>query len=211
MKTMDTEKWKIVGAWKPAIRNRRGFSLTEVVLSVAIVAIAAVGVMTAFPTAIMASRESQDENTMALIAQDIFAQLRAAPFTASVPKIPYVSSPQGGPQYARWNLGNYRGGAGVGVNNFFYYSRNGRPANEISNSSKLGCPPAPEDPYKSDEGYFGVRVVIYSDPYNTHLPTTFTNLARVICNISYPARAEWSSTINRRKVKQFVTHIADLR
>jgi len=217
MKKMDTEKWNADGAWKPAIRNpqpatrrRRGFSLTEVVLSVAIVAIAAVGVMTAFPTAIMASRESQDENTMALIAQDVFAQLRAASFTGNVPKIPYVTSPQGGPQFARWNLGNYRNGAWVGLNNLFYYSRNGRPANEISNPSKLGCPPAPEDPYRADEGYFGVRVIVFSDPYNTHLPTTFTNLARVICDISYPARAEWSSSINRRKVKQFVTHIAKL-
>lgn len=212
MKETQCGMWNVECGMPKACRRRAGFSLTEVVLSVAIVAIAAVGVMTAFPTAMMASRDAQDDTVMAMIAQDIFAQLRAAPFAANnVPKIPAVTSPTGGPGYYRWNLGAYRPGVGVGVNNFFYYSRNGRPANEVSEPSKLGCPPQPDAPYKADEGYFGVRLVIYSDPYNTHIPTTYTNLARVIINFSYPARAEWSSAINRRRTKQFVTHIADLR
>lgn len=218
MNRMEDGEWKMKtpagGASRiphSARRRRGGFSLTEVVLAVAIVAIAAVGVMTAFPTAVMASRDAQDENMMALIAADIFAQMRAAPYGGTAaPKVPYVTSPTGGPAFAKWDFRNYRTGAGVGVNNFFYYSRNGRPANEVSDPSKLGCPPNREDPYKPDEGYFGVRVIIYSDAYNTHIPTSSTNLVRAIISFSWPARAEWSSTINRRKTKQFVTHIADL-
>ena len=54
----------------------RGFSLVEVVLALAVIAFALVGIMGLFPVAMKSAQESQRETRATLIAQQIFADLR---------------------------------------------------------------------------------------------------------------------------------------
>ena len=190
-----------------------GFSLVEVMLAIGIIAFAVVGILTAFPVGIDAARDSRDENTAALIADDLFTRLRSQPFggTASGgtpfvwPEVPWKSVAQGlKVDYTGWTP----------IANMFHYTRDGRPANADTSSDGK----APTSSYKGDEGYFGVRIYVNNDPYN---PLSNSNLkardddsviylyelACVIVEVSWPARTPYN---NRKFKRQFDSAIANL-
>ena len=181
-----------------------GFSLVEVMLAVGIVAFAVVGVLTAFPVGIEAARDSRDENTAALVADDVFTRLRSQPFgsTFVLPEVPWKTRPYGLKQDYGWTA----------LNNIFYYARDGRPAN--ANSTADGKPPAANDSPKGDEGYFGVRIYVNSDPFNPLSSTrddasviNLTGLTCVLVEISWPARTPYN---NRKFKRRFESAIANL-
>lgn len=65
-----------------AIRNPQskislGFTLVEVVLAMGVMAIGLIGVMGIFPTALNTARDSKQETRVAMLAQNIFSDLRA--------------------------------------------------------------------------------------------------------------------------------------
>jgi prepilin-type N-terminal cleavage/methylation domain-containing protein len=203
-----------------ALHIRGGFSLTEVVLAVAIVAVACVGVMTAFPTGLKAGRDARDDSMIAMIAQDVFARLRGGPYDPC--RLPYTSGTAPLFQSVRLPL-RYPGNQGSwgypGPNNAFHYALDGRPANESSNPSRLGCAPRPEDSYAPDEGYYCMRVFVITNPYANSgyetVPSSLAeygnnNLTKVILDFSWPARSPLTPT-DHRKHKLFVTYIANLR
>ncbi|MBI5394051.1 MAG: prepilin-type N-terminal cleavage/methylation domain-containing protein [Verrucomicrobia bacterium] len=221
MKKMKDGRWKMEGASRP---SRSGFTLTEVVLSVAIVAVAAVGMMTAFPTGLKAGRDARDDTVLAMIAEDVFARMRGQPFNRTL--VPYVSgrtpafqavdlTKRAPVKYVPGAHGTY---GWTGVNNAFHYSIDGRPANEISQPSSLGCAPQPDDPYRPDEGYYCLRVFIITNPYANYdnpdpsllADYANNNLAKVILDFSWPARSPITPT-DHRKHKQFVTYLTNLR
>ncbi len=200
--------------------SRSGFSLTEVVLSVAIVAVSVVGIMAAFPTGLKAGRDARDDSMIAMIAQDVFARLRGGPYDPC--KLPYTSGTA--PLFQSVRLPScYPGKQGAWgfpwPNNAFHYALDGRPANESSNPSRLGCAPRPEDPYAPDEGYYCMRVFVITNPYGNYGCKTDlfslaeygnNNLTKVILEFSWPARSPITPT-SHRKYKKFVTYIANMR
>lgn len=186
-----------------------GFSLVEVMLSIGIVAFAVVGVLTAFPVGIEAARDSRDETTAALIADNLFTYLRSQPFNGPVvwPEVPMKR------QAAGFKV-NYT----TPVANMYHYGRDGRPAN--ANSSADGN--APTGSYKGDEGYFGVRISVQNSPYgNASDYSTYylkarddlswgyltAELARVVVYVSWPARMPYN---NRKFVRTYYSSIANL-
>jgi len=185
-----------------------GFSLVEVMLAIGIVAFAVVGILTAFPVGIEAARDSRDENTAALVADDVFTRLRSQPFGGPVvwPEVPWKKQANGFKvDYTGWTP----------VNSMFYYARDGRPANADSTpDGKL-----PTSSYKGDEGYFGVRVYVNSDPYNPlsncylkgrdddSVINMRAELAFVIVEVSWPARTPY---LNRKFKRQFDSAVANL-
>lgn len=190
----------------PISRSSSGFSLVEVMLAIGIVAFAVVGILTAFPVGIEAARDSRDENTAALIADDIFTRLRSQPFGGPIvwPEVPWKKVNEGFKK-------DYTGRTPIA--NIFYYARDGRPANADSTPDGK----APTTSYKGDEGYFGVRVYVNNDPYN---PLTayyqpgrnddsiiyMSELAFVIVEVSWPARTPF---LNRKFKREFETLIAN--
>lgn len=189
-----------------------GFSLVEVMLAIGIVAFAVVGILTAFPVGIEAMRDARDDMTAALIADDVFTRLRSQPFGGPIvwPEVPWKK------QAAGFKV-NYTGRTPIA--NMFYYARDGRPAN--ADSTADGKPPTAS--YKGDEGYFGLRVYVYYDPYNSRIPATplstcyltsradvsivdMTELAFVIVEVSWPARTPFN---NRKFKREFETLIAN--
>ncbi|MCX6901672.1 MAG: hypothetical protein NT105_23580 [Verrucomicrobia bacterium] len=184
-----------------------GFSLVEVMLAVGIVAFAVVGVLTAFPVGIEAARDSRDENTAALIADNIFTRLRSQPFGGPVvwPEVPMKKQAAGfKADYTGWTP----------IANMFYFARDGRPANADTTADGK----APASSYKSDEGYFGIRVYVNNDPYNPLTNSNLklrddnsvilmTELACVIVEVSWPARTPYN---NRKFKRNFDTAIANL-
>ena len=56
--------------------SSRGFSLVEIVITLAVISFALVGIIGLFPTAMNAAKESRHETRSAAIAQMIFGQLR---------------------------------------------------------------------------------------------------------------------------------------
>jgi uncharacterized protein (TIGR02598 family) len=64
------------------VRNEaRAFSLVEIVLALAIISFAIVGIMGLFPVAMKSAQESQMETRAALIARQIFSDLKTFPGT----------------------------------------------------------------------------------------------------------------------------------
>ena len=188
------------------------FTLTEVVLSIAIVAVAVVGVMTAFPVGMRAGREARDDTVLAMIAQDVFARIRSQPFTSCW--VQRMGS------FWRGSLGGYPNGAWVTWNEqqIFYYSADGRPANESSKPSNIGEPPDKDDPYKPDEGYYGLRIMFVSNPYGNYggsggpasqLQSFGNNVTKVYLDFSYPARN--SIAPDRRNHKVFMTLVGNMQ
>lgn len=182
-----------------------GFSLVEVMLAVGIVAFAVVGVLTAFPVGIEAARDSRDENTAALIADGIFTRLRSQSFGG-----PVVFPELGWPKV---NAGFKADRTWTAVANMFNFARDGRPAN--ADTTADGRPPTSS--YKSDEGYFGIRVYVNNDPYNPLTNSNLklrdddsvirmTELACVIVEVSWPARTPYN---NRKFKRNFDTTIAN--
>jgi hypothetical protein len=181
-------------------------------LSIAIVAVAVVGVMTAFPVGMRSAREARDDTVLTMIAADVFARLRSQPFTSCwVPRRP---------SFWRGSLGGYPGGAWVtwSEQQIFYYSIDGRPANEVSQPSNLGAPPDRDDPYKPDEGYYGLRIMFISNPYGntgggggpaSELTYMGNNVAKVYLDFSWPARNSISP--DRRTHKVFMGLIGNLQ
>ncbi|MBI5818447.1 MAG: hypothetical protein HZA88_05625 [Verrucomicrobia bacterium] len=180
-------------------------------LSIGIVAFAVVGVLTAFPVGIEAARDSRDETTAALIADDIFTRLRSQPFGGPVvwPEVPMKRQAAGFKvNYTSWTP----------INNMFYYGRDGRPAN--ADSSADGS--APTGAYKGDEGYFGVRIYVHNSPYGNasdysayylkerndiSMGYLTAELARVIVQVSWPGRTPYN---NRKFVRNYYSSIANL-
>ncbi|MBI5687074.1 MAG: hypothetical protein HZC54_18545 [Verrucomicrobia bacterium] len=186
-----------------------GFSLVEVMLAIGIVAFAVVGVLTAFPVGIEAARDARDENTAALIADDIFTRLRSQPFGGPVvwPEVPMKRQAAG-------FKADYTGRTPIA--SMFYYARDGRPAN--ANTTADGRPPTATSTYKSDEGYFGIRIYVNNDPYNAlssyylklrndNSVVNWSELAFIIVEVSWPARTPFN---NRKFKREFETHIANL-
>jgi prepilin-type N-terminal cleavage/methylation domain-containing protein len=62
--------------------QRHGFSLIEVVLAVAVIAVGLMAVIGLFPQGLQSSRETADNTIVATIVQDIFGTIRSQPFTA---------------------------------------------------------------------------------------------------------------------------------
>ncbi len=202
----------------PASHSPSGFSLVEVMIAIGIVAFAVVGILTAFPVGIEAARDSRDENTATLIADDIFSRMRSQTFGGSSisggnsfvwPEVPLKKQTSG-------LKTNYTGWTPTG--SMFYYARDGRPAN--ADSTADGRPPTANTPYKSDEGYFGVRIYVNNNPYYSNLNagslrareddsmSNIPDVACVILEISWPARVPYNN--NRRFKRQFDTAIANL-
>ena len=187
-----------------------GFSLVEVMLSIGIVAFAVVGVLTAFPVGIEAARDSRDETTAALIADNLFTYLRSQPFGGPVvlPEVPMK----------RLTAGFKASYGYTPVANMYYYSRDGRPANADSEAD--GRPPTSS--YKGDEGYFGVRFYVHNSPYGNasdysayylkerndlSMGYLTAELARVVVIVSWPARTPYD---NRKFVRSYYSSIANL-
>lgn len=206
-------RFKLLTLNSSLLTSSSGFSLVEVMLAIGIVAFAVVGVLTAFPVGIEAARDSRDENTAALIADDVFTRLRSQPFgsTHILVEAPWKSRPYGLRQdYTGWTA----------LNNMFHYTRDGRPANADSTPDGK----APIASYKGDEGYFGVRIYVNNDPFfsgNNNDPLSgyyqpkrddesvvhLTGLACVIVEVSWPARTPYN---NRKFKRQFDSAVADL-
>lgn len=196
--------------------SSRGFSLVEVMISVGIVAFAVVGILTAFPVGIEAARDSRDENTASMIADDLFTRMRSQAFGGSTiiggnsfvwPEVPWKKQTAGlKTDYTGWTP----------TGSMFYYARDGRPAN--ADSTADGRPPTANSQYKGDEGYFGIRVYVNNDPYNPPSSNTqlkardddsiinLPDLACVIVEVSWPARTPYN---NRRFKRQFDTAICN--
>jgi uncharacterized protein (TIGR02598 family) len=65
------------------LRNRReGFSLVEVTLALAVIAIGLIAIIGLLPHGLQASRDAADNTIAATIAQDIFSEIRIDPFNA---------------------------------------------------------------------------------------------------------------------------------
>ena len=62
-------------------KEARAFSLVEIVLALAIISFAIVGIMGLFPVAMKSAQESQTETRAALIARQIFSDLKTFPGT----------------------------------------------------------------------------------------------------------------------------------
>jgi len=188
----------------PISHSPSGFSLVEVMLAVGIVAFAVVGVLTAFPVGIEAARDSRDETTAALIADDVFTRMRSQPFTSvRIPQVPFktvslATSPG-------WN------GAGPNYQDLFCYARNGQPANAAGGGT-LGQGPQSGSSYKSDEGYFAVRIYVRNNPYQGKTTdgsiSAMTDLACVILEVSWPVRQPYD---NRKFKRNFDTVIAKVQ
>jgi uncharacterized protein (TIGR02598 family) len=193
--------------------SRSGFSLVEVMLAIGIVAFAVVGVLTAFPVGIEAARDSRDENTAALIADDVFTRLRSQTFGGSavaggsafaLPESTWTKRANGLRQdYTSW----------TSLNNMLHYARDGRLANADSTPDGK----APTSSYKGDEGYFAVRVYSNADPFNAlsnyyqaqredDSVIRLYGLACVIVEVSWPARTPYN---NRKFKRQYDSAIAD--
>lgn len=187
-------------------------------LSIGIVAFAVVGVLTAFPVGIEAARDSRDETTAALIADNVLTKLRSQNFGGSSSAGGSVFiMPEAPPR--RINDGLKRDYGWTAVANMYYYARDGRPANADSSADGR----APTGSYKGDEGYFGVRIYVNNDPhfYNDQDPHKncylkirddksviyLTDLACVIVEVSWPARMPYD---NRKFKRNFDTCIANL-
>ncbi len=190
---------------------RAGFSLTEVVLAIAIVSLAVVGVMTAFPIGMTASRDTRDENVLSLIAEDIFAQIRAQPFDR-------VQLPEAGGMSSPVNFGDAAAPGGrvyeTSINTMPYYTADGRISRSASGA--IGYPPGNEDPYRADEGYYGVKITVVNNPYygipggaGTYPIAQLPTLAKVVLDISWPARTPLTPE-DRRNHSVFVTYVANL-
>jgi uncharacterized protein (TIGR02598 family) len=66
---------------RKSLRDRRAFSLIEIILAVAVIAFALTAILGMFPVAVGAATDSQRETQAALIARSIFDQLQARPET----------------------------------------------------------------------------------------------------------------------------------
>lgn len=66
----------------PALSDKSGFSLIEIILAIGIISFALVGILGLFPVAVNAATDSQRETQAALIARSIFDQLEARPESA---------------------------------------------------------------------------------------------------------------------------------
>jgi type II secretory pathway pseudopilin PulG len=188
------------------LTSSSGFSLVEVMLAIGIVAFAVVGVLTAFPVGIEAARDSRDENTAALIADDVFTRIRSQAFgkTFTLPESTWTKRANG------LRLSPTSPYGWTSLNNMLHYTRDGR----LSNADSTPDGKAPIAAYKGDEGYFGVRIYIDNDPYNPLSGTRddisviqLTGLANVRVEVSWPARTPY----NNRKFKRiFETNVCDL-
>jgi len=195
-------RFKLLPLSSSLFPSSSGFSLVEVMLAIGIVAFAVVGVLTAFPVGIEAARDSRDENTAALIADDVFTRIRSQAFGRSLVLVesPWRTRPSG----LRQDYGY------TGLTSMFHYTRDGRPANADSTPDGK----APIAAYKGDEGYFGVRIYINNDPYNPLAGTRddesvirLYGLANARVEVSWPARTPYN---NRKFKRVFETHICDL-
>lgn len=181
--------------------SRSGFSLVEVILAVGIVAFAVVGVLTAFPVGIEAARDSRDETTAALIADDVFSRMRSQPYNKVM--VPY----QGRFQqinlltYSGWVAGNREGDL-----NMFYYARDGQPANAASGGNLGGLPTAGAAA-KGDDAYFGAQVYVVRQTWTDSSLNFLPGLARVLVRISWPARQPY---FNRKFKRDYYSAIADI-
>jgi uncharacterized protein (TIGR02598 family) len=189
---------------KPRIPN--GFSLVEVMLSIGIVSFAVVGVLTAFPIGIEAARDSRDETTAALIADDIFTRMRSQPFNRV--KVPYqgafkqVDLSFVSPTTQGWVANNSQGNESI-----FYYARDGQPANAASGGN-FGGRPASTGAVKADDAYFGAQLYVTKFTWGPDGSLLFLpGLARVMVEISWPARQPFD---NRKFKRRFDTAIANL-
>ena len=205
----------------PISHSTSGFSLVEVMISIGIVAFAVVGILTAFPVGIEAARDARDENTAALIADNIFTSMRSQAWTtpagAANLKVPRMPTP------TTINPGSYDnswfGGAGPTYPNMIYFARDGQPSYSVTMSKAVGSGPSAGDAFKPDEGYFGVQIYINRDPFgpgNNNPPHSNTkpdesvkywDYATVSVEVSWPARQLRN---NRKLVRQFGSAIANL-
>lgn len=61
--------------------NARAFSLVEVTLALAVIAIGLIAILGLLPHGLQASRDAADNTIAATIVQDIFSEMRSQPFT----------------------------------------------------------------------------------------------------------------------------------
>lgn len=189
------------------LTSASGFSLVEVMLAVGIVAFAVVGVLTAFPVGIEAARDSRDETTAALIADDIFTRMRSQPFSKVM--VPYQGAFKqvdlGAASLQGWVAGNKQGDP-----NMFYYARDGQPANAGSGGTWGGAPSVGST-VKGDEAYFGAQVYVAKWTFGgSYSPAVWPGLARVSVQISWPARTPYDNRTPGHK-RMFDTLIAKVQ
>lgn len=155
--------------------KKSAFSLIEIVLALGVISFALVGIMGLFPVALRSAQESQRETRAALIAQQIFSDLRAG--TGTKRFVTYGSSPTIFPV----TISNH------GSNAFLVYNPSGFGITNISESEFFG-------PYDSTNAAFLAQISINT---NTGIP----NLSQVQTTVETPAIAP---TANRSKYT-FVT------
>lgn len=156
-----------------------GFSLVEIVLALAVIAFALVGIMGMFPVAMRSAQESQRETRATFIAQQIFSDLRSGTATNRF-VISTTNQPPGPGDLVTVGL-NTNG------TNFVGFGADGRPVRTITSGDFSGGTP--------DVALaFLARVAV-----NTN--TGLSNLSRVETTIETPAAA---NTTNRSRYS-FVT------
>jgi prepilin-type N-terminal cleavage/methylation domain-containing protein len=81
-----------------------GFSLVEVALAVAVIAIGLLVVIGLFPQGLQSARDAADNTMSATIVQDLFSYLRSYPFSAPPMQICPLPIPLGNPGYPGCDL-----------------------------------------------------------------------------------------------------------
>ncbi|MDX2082355.1 MAG: hypothetical protein SFU53_16350 [Terrimicrobiaceae bacterium] len=149
-------------------RPRQAFSLIEIVLALAVIAFALVGIMGMFPVAMRSAQESQRETRATFIAQQIFSDLRSGSGTNRV-LVATNAQPPGTSGLVTIGLNTN------GSNYFIGFDANGQPVGPLAAAAFT-------DGTADVAISFAARVAV-----NTN--TGLSNLSRVETTVETPAAA----------------------
>lgn len=161
-------------------RLRRGFSLIEIVAALGIAGVSIIGILSIFPAALETALDSKNETRITLIAQGVFADIKASDFSS----VKIKNGPAADDYTTAFSLGTFQ-------DLVFLFDAEGKVVEQATNQAPyVNGSPAHD---------FIVRV---TNNYNT---SDYPDMALVEVSVEVPAAAPQA----KRKKYTFITLRAD--
>ena len=175
---------------QPHAWNRHGFNLIEVVLALAVLSFALVGIISLFPLALNTAKDSKNETRVTLIAQTLLAELTTGGGSTRTfcANLAAASSGNLNTLTSTSSTGLDLTRSGVGDIHYLTYDMDGNPTGEINSSLYNSGSPG--------NIFIGLLRAVYSSTPNP--------LTTVSIQIEWPA----SATPANRKKHTFITFLA---